>query len=173
MSGPAVGLVDEVLDPQMRSFVLALSNDVYDDDHDWMASVATVLAGKAPSEWTDRDLAALRALLPQRLAAFNRLRALHAERRAADGLPFEALRVSVTDPTGAEEARLVGVAHDERSYVEPAVDALLVEIAGAVGSSQRAHHAVLAILAERLLAQSSVGLTEADLPSPRFAGGVQ
>ena len=171
VSGPAVGLVDEVLDPQMRSFVLALSNDVYEDDHDWMASVATVLAGKAPSEWTDRDLAAVRARLPQKLAAFNRLRALHAERRAADGLPFEALRVSVTDPSGTEEARLVGVAHDERSTVEPAVDDLIAKIAEAVGSSQRAHHAVLAVLAERLLAPSGVEPAEADPPGARVADG--
>ena len=171
MSGPAVGLVDEVLDPQMRSFVLALSNDLYEDDHDWMASVATVLAGKAPSEWTDRDLAAVRARLPQKLAAFNRLRALHAERRAADGLPFEALRVSVTDPSGTEEARLVGVAHDERSTVEPAVDDLIAKIAEAVGSSQRAHHAVLAVLAERLLAPSGVEPAEADTPAARVGDG--
>jgi hypothetical protein len=173
VSGPAVGLIDEVLDPQMRSFVLALSNDVYEDDHDWMASVATVLAGKAPSEWTDRDLAAVRARLPQRLAAFNRLRALHAERRAADGLPFEALRVSVTDPSGAEEARLVGVAHEERSAVELAVDDLLDKLAVTVGSPQRAHHAVMAILAERLLAPSGAGHVEAGPPLSKSVGGVQ
>lgn len=172
MSGPAVGLIDEVLDPQMRSFVLALSNDVYEDDHDWMASVATVLAGKAPSEWTDQDLAAVRARLPQRLAAFNRLRALHAERRAADGLPFEALRVAVTDASGAEEARLVGVAHDERSAVEPAVDDLLAKIAEAVGSPQRAHNAVMAILAERLLAPSGAARADTDPPSEKIADGV-
>ena len=172
MSGPAVGLIDEVLDPQMRSFVLALSNDVYEDDHDWMASIATVLAGKAPSEWTDRDLAAVRARLPQRLAAFNRLRALHAERRAADGLPFEALRVAVTDPSGAEEARLVGVAREERSAVESAVDDLLAKIAEAVGSPQRAHNAVMAILAERLLVPSGVAHAETDPPSAKIADGV-
>lgn len=172
MSGPAVGLIDEVLDPQMRSFVLALSNDVYEDDHDWMASIATVLAGKAPSEWTDRDLAAVRARLPQRLAAFNRLRALHAERRAADGLPFEALRVAVTDPSGAEEARLVGVAHEERSAVESAVDDLLAKIAEAVGSPQRAHNAVMAILAERLLAPSGAAHAETDPLSAKIADGV-
>ena len=172
VSGPAVGLIDEVLDPQMRSFVLALSNDVYEDDHDWMASIATVLAGKAPSEWTDRDLAAVRARLPQRLAAFNRLRALHAERRAADGLPFEALRVAVTDPSGAEEARLVGVAHEERSAVESAVDDLLAKIAEAVGSPQRAHNAVMAILAERLLAPSGAAHAETDPLSAKIADGV-
>lgn len=95
VSGPAAGLVDEVLDRDVRAFVLALSNDVYDDDLDWMASVATVLAKKAPAEWNDDDLAAVRVELPRRLAAFNRLRALHAEHRAAGGTPFNALRLAV------------------------------------------------------------------------------
>ncbi|WP_419841848.1 hypothetical protein [Candidatus Poriferisodalis sp.] len=171
MSGPAVGLIDEVLDPRMRSFVLALANDVYDDDHDWMASVATVLAGKAPSEWTDRDVAAVRARLPERLAAFNRLRALHAERRAADGLPFDALRVCVTDPSGAEEARLVGVAHDERELIGSAVEDLLDRVAERVGSAQRARHVVLALLAEALLASSGTRDAEVEPPAVAIAGG--
>ena len=151
VSGPAVGLVDEVLDRDMRAFVLALSNDVYDDDRDWMASIATVVAKKAPTEWSDDDLAKVRAELPHRLNAFNRLRALHAERRAADGAPFEAIRIAVTHPTGAEAVRLAEVAEGETGQVEEALDELIAQVADWLGSPQRAHNAIWATLGKRLL----------------------
>jgi len=151
VSGPAVGLVDEVLDRDMRAFVLALSNDVYDDDRDWMASIATVVAKKAPTEWSDDDLAKVRAEFPHRLNAFNRLRALHAERRAADGAPFEAIRIAVTHPTGAEAVRLAEVAEGETGQVEEALDELIAQVADWLGSPQRAHNAIWATLGKRLL----------------------
>ncbi len=151
VSGPAAGLADEVLDRDVRAFVLALSNDVYDDDLDWMASVATVLAKKAPAEWNDDDLAAVRVELPRRLAAFNRLKALHNERLAMGGVPFDVLRVTFTDPSGAEESRLVQVTQEERRSVENAVDHMLKSIRRIVGSDQRAYHAALTILGKGLL----------------------
>lgn len=153
VSGPAAGLVDEVLDRDMRAFVLALSNDVYDDDHDWMASVATVLAKKAPAEWNDDDLAKVRTELPHHLAAFNRLRALHADHRAVGGAPFDALRMTVTHPSGSEAVRLVDIAQDEGEVVKNAVDQLLDSLTTDVGSRQRAHHVALAELGKRLLVQ--------------------
>lgn len=155
VSGPAAGLVDEVLDRDMRAFVLALSNDVYDDDDDWMASVATVIAKKAPTEWNDDDLAKARAELPRRLAAFNRLRALHADQRAFGGAPFDALRMTVTHPSGSEAVRLVDVAQDEQDLVEAAVEELLESLAPRVGSRLRAHHVVLAELGKQMLDQTN------------------
>lgn len=151
--GPAAGLVDEVLDREMRAFVLALSNEVYDDDLDWMASVATVVAKKAPTEWSDDDLASVRSELPRRLAAFNRLRALHAEHRAGGGTPFNALRLAVTHPSGSEAVRLVDVAQDEDTLVRDAVSRMLGDLTGKIGSPQRALHVVLADLGKRLLEQ--------------------
>ncbi len=156
VSGPAAGLVDEVLDRDMRAFVLALSNDVYDDDHDWMASVATVLAKKAPTEWNDDDLAKVRGELPHRLAAFNRLRALHADQRAVSGAAFDALRMTVTHVSGSEAVRLVDIAHDEHEFVKDAVNRLLDSLSSRVGSRQRAHHVVLAELGMQLLDQTKL-----------------
>ena len=161
ISGAAVSLVDEVLDRDMRAFVLALSNDVYDDDHDWMASVVTVLAKKAPAEWDDHDLASVRGELPRRLAAFLRLKALHSEHRASAGVPFDVLRVTFTHPAGAEESRLVEVSQDERDSVEEAVRQMLRSLGSTVGSSRRAYHAALAVLGKDLL--ESATSTVADL----------
>ena len=106
--GQAASLEDEVLDPEVRAFVLSLANDTIEADTDWVKAVATVVAKKAPAEWTDDDLLRFRRELHQQFAAFHRLVALHADRRASGGGPFEAYRVTVTRSDGVEQPLLVG-----------------------------------------------------------------
>ncbi|MXX54968.1 MAG: hypothetical protein F4Z44_04170 [Gemmatimonadetes bacterium] len=149
--GEAAALGDEVLDPEVRAFVLALANDGAGSDADWMAAVATVVARKAPAEWTDDDRLRFRRELPERLAAFHRLAALHAERRADGGGPFDALRVTVTRSDGSEYIRMVGLDARKRSDLESALDGVLADLAPITGSAQRAEQSLLALLGERLL----------------------
>ncbi len=149
--GEAAALGDEVLDPEVRAFVLALANDGAGSDADWMAAVATVVARKAPAEWTDDDRLRFRRELPERLAAFHRLVALHAERRADGGGPFDALRVTVTRSDGSEYIRMVGIDARKRSDLESALDGVLTDLAPVTGSAQRAEQSLLALLSERLL----------------------
>ena len=152
--GLAAMLDGMVLDGEVRAFVGALANDGVDNDADWMATIATVVARKAPAEWTDDDRERFRQELPQRLAAFARLVAMYAERRADGGGPFDALRVTLTRPDGSEYDRLVAVDHRRRSEVDSVLDSALDKLAGLTGSTQRAGHALLALLGERLLSES-------------------
>ena len=76
----AAALDGEVLDPDVRAFVLALANDGIDSDIDWIQTIATVVAKKAPAEWTDADCDRFRTELSQQVASFQRLVALHADR---------------------------------------------------------------------------------------------
>ena len=149
--GQAAALENEVLDPAVRAFVLALANDTVDSDTDWMKAIATVVAKKAPAEWVDDDLERFRSELPEQAAAFRRLVALHAQCRVDGGGQFEALRVTVTRSDGSEDIRLVSVDSAHRSQVERVLDRALNEIGDATGSAQRAHQALLALLSERLL----------------------
>ena len=149
--GEAAALGDEVLDPEVRTFVLALANDSAGSDTDWIAAIATVVARKAPAEWTDEDRLRFRRELPERLAAFHRLVALHAERRADGGGPFDALRVTVTRSDGSEHIRLVGIDASKRTDLEGALDGVLADLAPITGSAQRAEQSLLALLSERLL----------------------
>jgi len=151
VTGEAAALGDEVLDPEVRAFVLALSNDGAGSDADWIAAVATVVARKAPAEWTDDDRLRFRRELLERLAAFHRLVALHAERRADGGGPFDALRVTVTRSDGSEYIRMVGIDARKRSDLESALDGVLADLAPVTGSTQRAEQSLLALLSERLL----------------------
>ncbi len=151
VSGQAASLGGQILDPEVRAFVLTLANDAAETDHDWIRAIATVVAKKAPSEWDDEDVLRFRRELPPRVAAFRRLVALHAEHRAEGGGAFEALRVTITRADGSEHIRLVGIDEGERPEAERALDAALAELSQIAGSGHRAHKVLLALLGERLL----------------------
>ncbi len=152
VAGQAEALGGEVLDPEVKAFLLTLASDGIDADADWAKAVATVLVKKAPAEWSDDDMQLYGREIRDRFAAFHRLSALHHERRAADGV-FDAYRVSLTRSDGREENRLVSLDPVLRSAAEDALRRLTRE----AGSPLRARHALLALIGEQLLAG-----TEAD-----------
>ena len=151
VSGQAAALDGEVLDPSVRAFVLALRGDAAKTDGDWIRTIAAVVSGKAPTEWTDHDLARFRHQLRAQIAAFQRLVALHAVGRAGGSGPFRALRVTITRCDGREHDRLVGVDERDRPLTERALEDLITRLARDLGSPEQAEKALLACLGERLL----------------------
>ena len=147
--GQAAALQGEVLDPGVRAFVLALANDV-GTDIEWVETIATVVAKKAPAEWTDHDLLRTRAELSQQVAAFQRLVALHTEQRALRRRGFTSRRVTVTWPDGDEHALVVAVEDADRPVVEEALDELVRSLSRNALSPRRAQHALLAVLGDRV-----------------------
>ena len=145
----AAALDGEVLDPTVRAFVLALANDGIDSDIDWIKTIATVVAKKAPAEWTDADRDRFCQELSQQVASFQRLVALHADRHAAG--VADAMRLTVTRADGTEYVRLVGVDQDQRDACEGALDDALARLTNLTGSPARAQQTLLALLGERLL----------------------
>ena len=121
ITAQAAALDGEVLDPTVRAFVLALANDGIDSDIDWIQTIATVVAKKAPAEWTDADRDRFCQELSHQVASFQRLVALHADRRAA-GVDSDAMRLTVTRADGTEYVRLVGVDQNQRDACEGALD---------------------------------------------------
>ena len=160
ISGYAKSLEDEVLDPAVRAFALTLGNDTVEADADWMGAIATVAAGKAPSEWTDGDRAHFRHVLARRVQSFLRLVALHVEQRADGGGPFKPFRVMVTRPDGREHVALVGVDDEDQQMVIEVLDKALGRLVPTVGSEKRGLSALIAIIAERLLPSDEA--TDAD-----------
>ena len=164
--GQAAALDNEVLNPSVRALVGALANDGVNADADWISAVATVVAGKAPVEWDDDDLSRLRRELPMQVAAFQRLVALHAERRADGGGPFDALRVTITRPDGSEHVGLVDIDQRQRSLVDKAIADILKELGESFGSPHRVHKALLAVLGDRILSDQTRSEDEAVLVLP-------
>ena len=163
VAGQAASLENEILNPGVRSFVLALAGDGMGADTDWIKTVATVVAQKAPAEWTDDDLARFRRELPQKVAAFRRLVALHTERRAGGGGPFDAFRVTITRQDGSEYVDLVDIDQQQRHRVSSALNDALGELQEVIGSPFRARKALLALLGEQILSEQSGGDDEVEL----------
>ena len=153
--GQAAALDNEVLNPSVRAFVGTLANDGVDTDADWISAVATVVAGKAPTEWDDNDLSRLHSELPLQIAAFQRLVALHTERKADGGGPFDALRVTITRPDGSEHVGLVDIDRRQRGLVDKAIAEVMKELGETIGSPHRVHKALLAVLGDRILSEQS------------------
>ena len=149
--GQAAALEGHVLDPEVRSFVLTLANDAAETDLDWIRAIATVVARKAPSEWADEDVVQFRRELPPRVAAFQRLVALHAANRADGGGPFNALRVTLTRSDGSEHVRLVAIDENRRARAEEVLDTAIARLTDITGSVHHANKFLLALLGERLL----------------------
>lgn len=148
ISGQALAIKKEVLDPSVRAFVLALADDK--SDTDWIKAVATVVVGKAPAEWNDDDARRFKHELPHHVEAFRRLVALHVNWRSRGAGPFQALRLTVTRPDGMEQVRLVSVDENQRRHVQNALDGLASKLAGSFGSTNATQDALLAVLGERL-----------------------
>lgn len=155
LSGQAKALEDEVLNPDVRAFALTLANDTVDTDGDWIAAIATVVAGKAPSEWSDADLGHFRPVLSRRVAAFQRLVALHADQRADHGGPFKPFRLTLTRPDGSEHVGLVGVDDEHQEFVREILDRGLDNLVAKMGSEKRALSALMAMMAEKFLPQET------------------
>ena len=166
ITGQAAALENEVLNPSVRAFVLTLANYGVDTDADWINAVATVVARKASAEWNDDDLSQFRHELPRQVAAFQRLVALHAERRAEGGGPFDALRVTITRPDGSEHVGLVDIDQRQRNLVDKALDEILKQLGETIGSPHRAHKALLAVLGERMMPEPAGSDDEVNLVLP-------
>ena len=170
VSRQAAALEGQVLDPEVRAFVLTLANDAAETEFDWIRAIATVVAKKAPSEWDDEDVVRFRHELPLRVAAFRRLVALYAETWAHGGGSFDPLCVTLTRFDGSEHLEVVGIDESERPKAENALDKVVARLAETTGSSRRAEEALLALLSEQLLpARTEVADRSARVPE-RAAG---
>ena len=171
VSRQAAALEGQVLDPEVRAFVLTLANDAAETEFDWIRAIATVVAKKAPSEWDDEDVVRFRHELPLRVAAFRRLVALYAETWAHGGGTFDPLCVTLTRFDGSEHLEVVGIDESERPKAENALDKVVARLAETTGSSRRAEEALLALLSEQLLpARTEVADRSARVPG-RSSGG--
>ena len=163
----AASLDVDALDPSMRAFVLTLSRDAADSDMDWIETVATVVAQKAPAEWTDADLSRFRDELPRQVGILQRLVALHADHPSGAGAPGT-FRVTVTRSDGSELVRLVRTDQDQRQEIRQALGRTLDELCQK-GSRRPNRQTMLALLVEQLLAAQSSGGKHGRLPSKESA----
>ena len=161
-------LEGEVLNPEIRSFVLALAVDDFDDDN-WIEAIATGVTRTAPRLWTIEDRSRFSLELAGKLGAFRRLLALHNETRGPDAVPFNAHRFTFTTSNGDEDAILLALDAIGRSEVSQQLEPVVESLGRVFGSRARAEQHLLAWAAERVfthLVTPSVQ-TEGPIITPR------
>lgn len=149
LSAQAQVLEGEVVDPDVRAFVLALATDSFDDDH-WIENIATVVTRTAVRQWKPADRARFGPELNGRLASLRRLLVLHSEMRGLGAQGFDAHRVTLTSASGREDGVLVALDESDRAIIAREVDPLLESLAATFESRERAEKALLAWSAERV-----------------------
>lgn len=147
----ARAIAERVLEPRLRSFLLA-AGDTALDDTDWVENLAMNVAERPPAAWRDDDRRRFDAHLAELLAAYRRVEMLHLQHLDAPGSAV-ARQVVVTTPEGHTTGGVVwlddGVAREIEDIVRTAIDAA----AGRVGA--HAAEALLASLAERIVGEQS------------------
>lgn len=157
-------LVGQVLDPRLRSFVLAAANPDL-DDRGWLESLAMIVADRPSETWTDDDTLAFEVHLSDVARRFANLEALQKEAAREGREGFDARRITVTSANGVEVHRLVWIGRNERRFVEEKLHELLALVRALPKEHQR--HAIAMALVEDLLGgeQATIDLG-ASKPSP-------
>jgi hypothetical protein len=99
-------LVDRVLDPRLRSFLLTVTESNLDDD-DWLEAIALNTLDRPVRSWRDQDWPAFVAAATQLGGALKRLEALNYEHIAQGSTDFAARRVTITNPDGTETSTVI------------------------------------------------------------------
>jgi hypothetical protein len=156
-------LVEHVIDRGMRSFLLMAANEEL-EDREWLEAIATVLAQKPPTSWADTDVAVFESAALELARPFRRLELLHLQMATARHEGFSARRITLTLPDGAERSQLIWLEDDRSAALDRLLDQTLSE-ARRIGGSD-ADQGLLAILAQRVLAEPSATTTTSAAETP-------
>ena len=171
--GAFASLLDgTIINPEVAAFAAAVRDTAASDDK-WSAKVATVVARKSPAEWRDTDRERFESELPGRLAAFNRLVALHSERNARLSGPFTAMRVAFTRPDGEEYVGLLAANDEHTEQTSKIVDDAIRDLAAITGSETSAAHTLLTLAIAPLFATPTTTAAPAGSPTPAVAAAAQ
>lgn len=141
-------LVDKVLEPRLRAFLLTASEEAL-EDADWLEAVALNAVDKPVRNWRDQDWPAFVAAATQLGGTLKRLEALNFEHLAQGSAEFSARRFTITNPDGSESSAILV----SREGEDQAIDEFVARVVAAAHEQLPAdvHPAVVAKLSEELL----------------------
>ncbi|MHB8288690.1 MAG: hypothetical protein ACYDEY_05555 [Acidimicrobiales bacterium] len=146
-------LVDRVLDPRLRAFLLTVADNSLDHD-DWVDAVALTVLDKPVRSWKDQDWPAFLAATSQLGGTLKRLEALNYEHIAQGSTEFSARRFTITNPDGTETSTVVVTDPQTSQLVEALVTRVLKEAKASL--PEAALPALLAGLTDELLRATDV-----------------
>ena len=158
VSQRASRLKDQVLDPKLRAFALALADQDLAENADWIQRVGLSLLGRAPSEWIDADLQRFHVSLSELAPAFRRLEALYFTQQDDGQSGFKAFRLGLTTSDGADHQQVISVPVEHAQALQSFVNRLSAEANQAFGEAGA--QLVLAQWAQHAMTQANVAIDE-------------
>ena len=141
----------EKLEPNLRAFVYALDTNIGSTDLELMKHLATVVARKDPSEWSDQDQQNFEYIqLPQICASFRRILALHSS--GTDNA--NAVNVVLTRVDGSEDYRIVNQSNKQQVASNAALTRALSDLKPLFDSNNAALDGLLGAMADKFLPRS-------------------
>lgn len=156
-------LVDSVLEPRLRSFLLAAS-DQHLEDVEWVEYVAMNVAERPAPAWRDEDRRRFDAALVEMLSAMRRVAMLHFERLDMPDGAALTRQVTVTTPDGYTAGAVVWLDEVVAATLNDVVERATEEAVSRLG--HRGVEALLALLADRMLAVDGAGVDTTVAPLP-------
>ena len=131
----AARLKNQILDPKLRAFSLALADQELEADRDWLQRVGLSMLGRAPSEWIDADVQRFHVALNEMAPAFRRLEALHFNHQGDGQAGFKAVRVGITTSEGADHQQVISVPDAQAPALQSFVQRMLKEAGQTFGEA--------------------------------------
>ena len=147
-------LGDWLSDPNVRAFALRLS-DTRLAEREWLESLAALVAGKSPANWSDADLRTYRFTLAELAGKLRRVEEVALSKGKGLG-PGHILRIGIMDGAGHELRELLHIAPEQEPGIWEAANALEEKLR-ALGLGKREALMALAQLAKQILSESSNG----------------
>ena len=144
---------------QLKAFLMRAS-DADIEDTTWLESIATLLAGKPPTQWDDQDRARFEVQLAATARTFDHFKVLAYEMERTgfallDG-DKEMLRISISVPDGGEFERVVKVPQQLASQAKQAEEGMRrVLLEQNLLAQKDVSVAILARLARQLLSEGT------------------
>jgi len=150
-------LFDLTIEPKLKSFIIRATDEQL-DLVGWIEAIATFLATKPPTAWSDSDMARFEVNLAEVTRSFLHIELLSFELKKPGSellrSDHELMRLGVTTLNEPERQRVVVISKQERLLIERAessVDRALEELG--IGDNTELRLAVLAKLSRSLLSR--------------------
>ena len=145
----AARLKDQILDPKLRAWAIALADQELATDEDWVQRVGLSLLGRVPSEWIDADVQRFHIALKELAPAFKRIEALHFTSQVDSQGGFKSVRLGLTTSDGADHQQVISIPTVQADALKEFVNRLANEANQAFGD--KGVQLVLAQWAEQAL----------------------
>ena len=119
----AMNLSNQVIEPKMKSLILAVSDDVA-DNRSWIESVLLIISNKTPKSWTDQDVIVFETKLSDIARRFMNLEALQKEIVIpSDGLDVR--RITLTYPDGKEIHQMLWIDRNKQKNIKQIAEQII------------------------------------------------